>query len=386
MIDFEKVAFKPLKVIDELDDDDTPLRIEKHNDETAKPAAFAKNDDYTVGNGYYDDDSDDDKEDKNVNSSSENNTMTAEFFNILKEGINTLPKQIHKDRRDIKEEPTLWCLFKGAYGCISDEVSEEDVNDWLDEFRDEHDDKLTQSAKTSWRVERKRYRKEPNKGCGMLVQMLKYHHPEYYEQHVKYYKTHLQTLNITNRFDIFDDFDLLTIEDSEYSKKAKDDDDKLIDIPDYAKLNKDIGNIIRVVRTDGQVRFIYKDIRSTVEGMAKHRVRLIDDTAAEKLFKTVYLRGLPKEKHCGQMRYPTLWSYISNNYQKFRVKRCVFYDPHNTDTFNLFSGYSYREMNVDDDEINSKIHLHLKHWHDILCSGNDDQYNYLLNWCSYRHE
>ena len=48
-------------------------------------------------------------------------------------------------------------------------------------------------------------RKETNKGCGMLVQMLKYHHPEYYNQYVKpYYIIHYKPLTEKGKCALFE--------------------------------------------------------------------------------------------------------------------------------------------------------------------------------------
>ena len=118
---------------------------------------------------------------------------TKELFELLKAGIETMGREIHKDRKPIEEEPTLWSLFKGAYGCVGDEVSEEEVDDWLDDFRDQHEELLTGSSRKAWSTERKRYRKEDNKGPGMLVSIVKYHNKEFYDSKLKpYYAAHLK--------------------------------------------------------------------------------------------------------------------------------------------------------------------------------------------------
>ena len=117
----------------------------------------------------------------------EDNKPVAELWELLKTGIETLPVQIHKDVNDVEKEATLWALFKGAYGSVGDEVKLEDVNDWLDTFRDKHDDLLTENAKKEWSVERKRYLKEDNKTCGLLVNMIKFHNPDYYNTAIKQY-------------------------------------------------------------------------------------------------------------------------------------------------------------------------------------------------------
>ena len=112
---------------------------------------------------------------------------TKEFFELLKEGFSTFPAEVHKDRQPIEVEPTLWALFKGAYGCIGDEVTAEDVSDWLDDLRDSL--KLTKSAQQEWNTEKRRYRKEENNSPGMLVLLLKHWHPEFANGKLKeYYK------------------------------------------------------------------------------------------------------------------------------------------------------------------------------------------------------
>ena len=321
-----------------------------------------------------------------VSLSQQDQDCKAELFELLKKGVEGLNVHLHKDRQNIESEPTIWALFKGAYGCVGNEVSVEEVDEWLNTFRDEHEDLLTESARKNWTAERKRYKAENNKSCGLLVQLIKYHNKEFWENELKAYYTK-QTKENVNTFDIYDSFDIESIEDTNYSLNfdvervgGVDDENEKVD---YKRLNADIMKIIRVIRTDGQLRFIYKDKCSVKQGQSEHRIRFLDETAAQKLFSSVSLVGLPKEKKSGKMRYPNLYEYIMNTIKRYRVKRCSFYKSEDSETFILFAGlpwkaYTMSEMN--DDEVNELIKLHLAHWKNQFCSGSEEQFNYFVNW------
>ena len=185
---------------------------------------------------------------------------------------------------------------------------------------------------------------------------------------------------VANHFDIFDEFDINTIEDTDYRKyyptgPIVDDDDlkaatqKVID----AALN-DVKKIIRFVRTGTQPRFVYKCVRDK----GGYGVEIMSYDDAKKLFSTVKLQGLPKQKIGGQMKEMTLWRLIEQNERALRATRLCF-NSDDDDVFNTFSGYRYEPLKTYDESL---IKLHLQHWHDILCSANDAQYNYMIKWCA----
>ena len=184
----------------------------------------------------------------------------------------------------------------------------------------------------------------------------------------------------SNKFDIFDDFDIDTIEDTNYRQFYTD--GPVLD--DEAEMNakqkvcdaalKDIKKIVRFVRTGTQPRIIYKSVRDK----GGHEVEIMPLDDAKKLFETVKLQGLPKIKVGGQMREMSLWKFIEQNERSLKVKRIRFMSD-DKDAFNTFSGYKYKPLDSYDESL---IKLHLQHWKNILCSGNDDQYNYLINWCA----
>ena len=72
------------------------------------------------------------------------------------------------------------------------------------------------------------------------------------------------------------------------------------------------------------------------------------------------------------------WNIYLENTVLFTVKGLKFFsqDP---DVFSFFRGYDYELVEEVDME---KIQPFLTHVHDIICDGNDDLYNYLLNWYS----
>ena len=72
-------------------------------------------------------------------------------------------------------------------------------------------------------------------------------------------------------------------------------------------------------------------------------------------------------------------------YDDGKNKNCLlykgirFYSPAQ-DVFSYFQGYDYKELDDYDEDIISK---YLKHIHDNIANGNDELYNYILNWISY---
>ena len=182
----------------------------------------------------------------------------------------------------------------------------------------------------------------------------------------------------SERFDIYDDFDIYSIEDKDYTLRDGETDEILEDKRSIQKsidnALSDVKKILRFVRTGTEPRFIYKSVRDK----GGHGVSVIPYDDAKKLFNTVKLQGLPKVKVGGQMKNMTLWKLIEDNEKALRVKRMSFLsdDP---EVFNSFSGYRLQPLKTFDESL---IKLHLQHWKEILCSGNEEQYNYLIKWCA----
>ena len=183
----------------------------------------------------------------------------------------------------------------------------------------------------------------------------------------------------SNKFDIYDDFNIYTIEDTDYAER--DDEGEILEGKKSEEkalkhVLNDVKKIVRIVKTGTEPKFIYK----TVKDSGGHGVGVMGYDTAKKLFETSTIQGLPKVKIGGKMRPMSLWKVIEDNMKTFRVKRMCF-NSDEEDVFNTFSGYKYEPL---DDEIfdASRIQLHLKHWKEVLCSGNDAQYNYLIKWCA----
>ena len=184
-----------------------------------------------------------------------------------------------------------------------------------------------------------------------------------------------------NHFDIFENFDIDTLEDTDYKKKYypkvvmdNDDDIKVAKQKLMDGVLNEVKKIIRFVRTGTQPRIIYKSVRD--KGGYEVEIMPLDD--AKKLFETVKLQGLPKMKVGGQMKEMTLWKFIEQNERLLKVKRIRFMS-NDKDVFNTFSGYKYKPLENYDESL---IQLHLQHWKNILCSGNEDQYTFMIKWCA----
>ena len=179
-----------------------------------------------------------------------------------------------------------------------------------------------------------------------------------------------------NTFNLSDDFDINSIEDKNYYKdyNPEDEDAKtLAYIKSKNKVIKDIRKILRIVRTGTSTRYVYKSIIDK----GGHGIDVMNADVAQKLFKTVTIHGV-KLKIGGQMKEPTLWKFIEGREKEFRVQRLCF-NSDEEDVFNTFSGYDVEPMDTFDVSL---IQKHLDHWKNILCSGNDDQFQYLLKWCA----
>ena len=183
-----------------------------------------------------------------------------------------------------------------------------------------------------------------------------------------------------NHFDVYDNFDINTIEDTNYIKKSYPDAKEVIEYNEDVEKKilhtvlGDVKMIIRFVRTGTVPRFVYKCVRDK----GGHGVEVMSYDDAKKLLSTVDLQGLPKIKVGGQMKQMTLWNLVDKNKRELRVNRLCF-NSNDEDAFNTFSGYKYQPLEQYDESL---IQLHLQHWKNILCSGNDDQYKYMINWCA----
>ena len=182
---------------------------------------------------------------------------------------------------------------------------------------------------------------------------------------------------VANSFDMFDDFDIYTIEDTDYAERDEDGDikegDKYVKLA-LAHVLADTKKIVRVTRTGTQPKVIYKALAD--EG--GHRIEIVSYDEAKNIFKNLKLQGLPRIKVGGVMRERTLWNIIEDNTRELRARRVRFISDE-PDVFNTFSGYRLQPLKEFD---TSLIKLHLAHWHNILCSGNDSQYDYKIKWCA----
>ena len=183
-------------------------------------------------------------------------------------------------------------------------------------------------------------------------------------------------------FDVYDDFDINNIEDCDYGYEAPaagaNTKTKMAAeeqaLKSVEKATDDIRKILRIVRTGTSPKYVYKSIVDK----GGHGIEVMGPDVAEKLFKSVVIQGVPKIKIGGQMKEPTLWKFIEGRERLFKVQRLCF-NSDKEDVFNTFSGYRYKAMESFDISL---IQKHLDHWKNILCSGNDEQYQYLLKWCA----
>ena len=299
---------------------------------------------------------------------------SKELFELIKEGFTTFPKEFHKDRMPVDEEPTIWALFKGAYGCIGDEVSGDDVNDWLDVLRDNL--KLTQSAAQSWSVEKKRYRTEDNKGPGMLIQLLKYHHPEFYDTKMKeYYKNHSSTPSIN----LSDDFNLNVFRrncaNDTYIKPAENEGEP--EGINTSKLLRDLHRLLVVVDGQNQL-FITKEYDNNIE---RYVYNIGNYESGKKLLNDINLKGYIKNEKTGKYEHPTVWKIYSmgSNKNSFLKIGIQFYST-NKDIFSAWDGWRWTLRESCDTETIEKWERFVR---ECVCNGNEELAERLHKYIAY---
>ena len=176
---------------------------------------------------------------------------------------------------------------------------------------------------------------------------------------------------MAHSFDIYEKFDIRNIQSTDYSQEKTTEFDTSFDI---SRAVADIKKIVRIVFTEGAVRYIYKDVKND----NTYQVKILSEEAAKKLFQKIYLRGFPKIKVGGAMKPQNIWSVLNMSPAAFTVPRFNFYCP-DEDCFNLFSGYHIQTL--PQEEYNEKlIEKHLYHWKHIICADDEAAYNYVLNW------
>ena len=178
-----------------------------------------------------------------------------------------------------------------------------------------------------------------------------------------------------NHFDMNEEFDINSIEDINYGSFINVSEDHQMD--ETAALQRavdDIRKIVRIARTGRSIQYIYKSINNS----GNYTIEIMSNKDAKDLFESVKIKGLKKVKIGGQMRELTIWRVIQRFPEKFRVKRFAFYSD-DQNVFNTFSGYAINPAETIDESL---IQHHLNHWKNILCSGKEDQFIYLIKWCA----
>ena len=178
-----------------------------------------------------------------------------------------------------------------------------------------------------------------------------------------------------NHFNMNEEFDINSIEDINYASFITiTEDHQMNETAALQRAVDDIRKIVRIARTEQSIQYIYKAISNS----GNYTIKIMSNKDAKELFESVKIKGLKKVKIGGQMRELTIWRIIQLFPQHFRVKRFAFYSD-DQNVFNTFSGYAINPAQTIDESL---IKHHLEHWKNILCSGNEDQYNYLIKWCA----
>lgn len=245
--------------------------------------------------------------------------------------------EIHNDagNRSIQQEITLLTLFQ-ALNALPEKVIE-----YAYEFI-KHNAKLTASALDKWDNARTRQMGKKTSAF-VLVKMLKIHNADYYEKELKtIYETPVQRQKI-----IRDD----TFTWEEFVDKCEHD--------KYTSPNEAINDMTRLMRICDNENIFW--LVKGKDGLFKI---VSDETQHKKLFRV---------KCCGT----NLWQLYLDNSSLFRVRGLAF-NSSNPDMFNIFQGFKYEPL-----ENEEKLKIWTDFVKEIICSNNEELYQYVQHWVSY---
>ena len=300
---------------------------------------------------------------------------SKEFFELLMEGFSTFPAEFHRDWQPIEVEPTLWALFMGAYGCVGDEVTAEDVSDWLEELKGKL--QLTKNANNGWTEKRKAARKEESQGPGMLVELLKHWHKEFYNgKLVPYYKAHSKK-TLEGKIDLTDDFDWEAFSDKCWSDayviKSKGEGEP--DTVDVEAMLKDLHRLLVFVGGPSGNCFVSKEYDVNVK---KQVLKVSNYEQTRTYMNGINVMGKLKNPRTGKWEAQTVWKIyeMGGNKLSFKKKYMTFYSEDER-VLSLWHGWKYSKVeNVDWDIVEKWKAFVLE----VICAGNEKLAEYTHKW------
>lgn len=306
-------------------------------------------------------DAEEDFDDENIE---EKAFISKELFDAIVGGFDNLDIHNYTDK-PLTEELSIFPIITGIFACKCANVTDEMINDTLEYIYNYNN--LSINAKNNWYKQVEALKDKPAKNIYGLYKMLKTFNLEYYNKEIK------PLISKTYEIDIRDPFNILDMMDNAQSgkylrkvvikAKNENEEDHTAYVPFERRILNDLQRVMCVVQISEPI-FVVKDYDSQ-----------------NKCFKFSYLSLSKASLYFGQINITqnhTVWSVYSkdNNKNRFKKLGMKFYST-NKNMFSFFQGYDYDILNTFNMDI---IQLYLDHIKNVICSGDEILYEYILNW------
>ena len=157
-------------------------------------------------------------------------------------------------------------------------------------------------------------------------------------------------------------------------------------ISDIAEKNYVVNDVLNIESLANDIKRVYVDI----VGQDKYFIKVYDDELNRYVITAVNYKALRAKFNKvivfnrvinGREIKMTLFDIVAKtiNNHKF-MKRSYAFNSKNEDVFSIFRGFDFYES---DDVDVGKIELFLNHVREIIASGNDVMYKYIISWIAY---
>ena len=294
-----------------------------------------------------------------------NSHMTKEVFWELINGLDGVDAIHGFSQYSIEQEISLLPLFQSILSCASDEINEDVITEAIEYVRGLPC--LTSSASEKF-SDMLSNAQDLNNLCTWktLANMIKYHNNSYFEEKLKdllIYDARTKQI-VSGDVDLDDSFTTMDLCEKNYVNGST------FDIREFLT---DLRRVMIIVDTKPRT-YVFKDYDS--DNKCVKFSYLNDNQASQYLgnikLGTVVVNNKDKELNA--------WSILNHgkNKNNFMYRGIRFYskDKH---VFSMFHGYKYKCV----ESINeAKISDYLKLIHDVIANGDEECYEYLLNWIS----
>ena len=316
------------------------------------------------------------------------NTCSKELFELLKEGIDGIP-QIGDWSDDWKntvaQEPTLNMLFNGAYGCVGDEVSMEEVEEWLNSLKKVRA-RFTESAYSQFNTMRASCRsRKDNWKFPIIISMIKYHNPEFWETTMKEYYRNSIAEKLRNEqidIDFSDPFDFdafrVKYEKGEYILTNNETHERYINNTEFLR---DLRRVMCVVAGESQLIYVLKrtDSKYGLVARCQNHINTRNELDLTKIGVVRIVDGKLKSK------LESIWDAFDNLLNKSAMfKSDIRFVSDSPKSFSYFKGFERKLNVVRTERIRSQLNKFYDNLRNNLCNNDETSYNYVLNWVARR--